>query len=828
MERLLRLQLLATSTKPTKSRFLQLGQRLIDKCKQTTFFSQGTQGRAQQRRPTRRSRRKNGNEIPGEPSNLVLNISSYSLSPAELTVLQKGLSFCPTPKWDAFQLDKDLQRFYRSVRLKTHFCAMPQAQSSGGSLVQGSMTPELSISTLGLHNPSTFSPPHTYHATETFISLVDREIKSLTHEQRLGFYPTHNNLTVVEKQALDTLRSNKSIIIKPADKGGAVVVMDRIQYCSEITKQLSDTETYQIIPGDPTFKIRKKIQDLINPFLLDNTIDQKTATFLQNQHPITPVFYVLPKIHKSLINPPGRPIVASTDSILSPLSVFLEKILTPLIKTTRAFLLDTGQFLGIIKGIRCIPTHSLLVTLDVNSLYTSIEHVKGIAATKSLLEKSGMSIRTSQLCLELLTLILYENFFLYQDTYYVQTRGTAMGSNVAPAYANAFMNQFEIEHIYDNELFLTYVTNYVRYIDDIFFIWTGTADTLHHFFTYLNSISPGLQFTIHHDTQKISFLDTWVIKDDNGNLTTDIFTKPTDCNNLLHYSSCHPKTTKNSLPRSQFKRVSRIVTNPALRQDRMDTMAFKFQERKYPSKLLDQEKLRINSPHPPPPRERPKERLPFVHTHHPFMPKIYSVIRKHWSLLHKAYPSVEPFQSPPMMSTRRPKNIKDQLVRADIGSTQPRTTQRLLASQRRGTFPCLNCAACSNVIRSDTVTHPRTGKSYPIQGYFTCNTNFAIYVIKCPCGLLYVGETTQHVKDRIASHKSTIRCGKTWLPIPDHFVTFKHSVAQLKFQIIEQVPRPRRGGNHIKLLKARETFWIHTLDTLAPRGLNREIDWQVC
>ncbi|XP_077151988.1 uncharacterized protein LOC143815994 isoform X3 [Ranitomeya variabilis] len=64
MERLLRLQLLATSTKPTKSRFLQLGQRLIDKCKQTTFFSQGTQGRAQQRRPTRRSRRKNGNEIP--------------------------------------------------------------------------------------------------------------------------------------------------------------------------------------------------------------------------------------------------------------------------------------------------------------------------------------------------------------------------------------------------------------------------------------------------------------------------------------------------------------------------------------------------------------------------------------------------------------------------------------------------------------------------------------------------------------------------------------------------------------------------------------------
>ncbi|CAJ0968064.1 unnamed protein product [Ranitomeya imitator] len=158
------------------------------------------------------------------------------------------------------------------------------------------------------------------------------------------------------------------------------------------------------------------------------------------------------------------------------------------------------------------------------------------------------------------------------------------------------------------------------------------------------------------------------------------------------------------------------------------------------------------------------------------------------------------------MCNKRPSNIRDKLVRADIGSKRPTTTQRLLGTRCNGIFPCLNCAACSNVIKSDTITHPRTGKSYPVRGFHTCDSNFAVYLIKCPCGLLYIGETTQHIRDRIASHKSTISCGKNWLSLPDHFTKSRHTVAQLKFQVIEQVPRPRRGGDHIKLLRAH---WLN-------------------
>ncbi|CAJ0941773.1 unnamed protein product [Ranitomeya imitator] len=328
----------------------------------------------------------------------------------------------------------------------------------------------------------------------------------------------------------------------PHHNRGATVIMDRSLYSDEILRQLADYNTYRVISRDPTFEIHRKIQSVLNTYVDKGTIDQKTAKFLSNPHPITPVFYVLPKIHKSLTNPPGRPIVASTDSILSPLSIFLEKILTPLVKTTRSFLLDTGHFLDVIRHLHTISPDSLLVTMDVNSLYTSVSHEKGIAASKSLLEASNMSTNSIQLCLDLLRLVLYENF-LYEDTYYIQQQGTAMGSNVAPAYANAFMNAFELGFVYTDDRFKHHVNCYHRYIDDIFFVWTGPLESLLAFHQSLNGIYPKLQFTMHYDTKQISFLDTLVCKDNQGHLSTDLYSKPTDCNSLLHYLSSHPKTT---------------------------------------------------------------------------------------------------------------------------------------------------------------------------------------------------------------------------------------------------------------------------------------------
>ena len=71
------------------------------------------------------------------------------------------------------------------------------------------------------------------------------------------------NLNKGEKIALKKLKSNDNILIKSADKGGAVVVWDDELYVSEASRQLSDTSTYIQLPEDPTTTNQKTISATI-------------------------------------------------------------------------------------------------------------------------------------------------------------------------------------------------------------------------------------------------------------------------------------------------------------------------------------------------------------------------------------------------------------------------------------------------------------------------------------------------------------------------------------------------------------------------------------
>ncbi|CAJ0965652.1 unnamed protein product, partial [Ranitomeya imitator] len=437
-------------------------------------------------------------------------------------------------------------------------------------------------------------------------------------------------------------------------------------------------------------------------------------------------------VPKNLEHPPGRPIVASTESILSPLAIFLEKVLTPIIR----------DFLHELEKFTSLPGDSILVSLDVKDLYASIPHSQGISSVKHLLTTSGLNPDIIDFCIDLLTLVLRKNFFMFEYHFFLQSKGTAMGSNVALPYANSYMALFEEEVVYSDPLFQAYCPVWKRYIYDVFCIWTCTPQTLDLFFHNLNTAWPGLTFTITSSTQQVNFLDTLVMKDETGTLTKDLYTKPTDKNSLLPFQSIHLIATKKSIPRSQFKRVQRIVTEPTVLKTRTEEMYNKFRERvithSYISYIL-----------------RSDDNATF------------------YALLILAFPNFRHIFLP---CYKRPPNVRDSLVRADFGGTRHDTTQRFLKTPKNDTCPCLNCNQCNNVIRGDSFCHPHSGKKHKIKCFSTCDTTFVVYSIKCPCGLLYIGETTQPIKDRISKHKSIIRCKNMLLPLPFHFISKGHNI----------------------------------------------------
>lgn len=71
---------------------------------------------------------------------------------------------------------------------------------------------------------------------------------------------------------------------------------------------------------------------------------------------------------------------------------------------------------------------------DVTRLYTSIDHTRGLEAVRRRMAETDWSLEAKEFILTLLEVNLTCNYF--NNNFYMQVRGTAMGTDVAPVYAN--------------------------------------------------------------------------------------------------------------------------------------------------------------------------------------------------------------------------------------------------------------------------------------------------------------------------------------------------------------------------------------------------------
>lgn len=175
------------------------------------------------------------------------------------------------------------------------------------------------------------------------------------------------------------------------------------------------------------------------------------------------------------------------------------------------------------------------------------------------------------------------NYFHYAGHYYLQKRGVSMGSCFAPSYACLVMGFWEAKFIGNpvNNLFLPKIPLWKRYIDDVFFIWTGTVSELEIFMAYINSTTSFLRFTVEHSTDNINFLDLTIYKNSQGGLGTSIYRKPLSRNTILRADSHHPKQLIKNIPIGQFLRLRRNCSNDAEFERGAVEMIERFRNRGY-------------------------------------------------------------------------------------------------------------------------------------------------------------------------------------------------------------------------------------------------------
>ncbi|XP_041446093.1 uncharacterized protein LOC121403011 [Xenopus laevis] len=204
----------------------------------------------------------------------------------EVRVLSKGLTFVPTNRGRIFETMVDNFKFTRRLRLKEHFAASDNKQSQ----MEGN-TGRNKFKLKGNFDPITNNV-----SLKAFTRVINDQTQKATQQVKF-----RDNLSKDERKALKDLCDNKDIIIKSADKGGAVVVLDYAYYRQEILQQLSDASCYQPVMFDPTSKFQLQLKKLLDMAVTHGWILEETRDYLYVEHPHWPLVSTDPDMSK-LVN----------------------------------------------------------------------------------------------------------------------------------------------------------------------------------------------------------------------------------------------------------------------------------------------------------------------------------------------------------------------------------------------------------------------------------------------------------------------------------------------------------------------------------------------
>ena len=137
-----------------------------------------------------------------------------------------------------------------------------------------------------------------------------------------------DNLTKQERIGFSQLQNDKDRVILTADKGAAMVVMDREDYNNK-AQELLNSPAYRSLPRDTTNKIKAQLITKLRQIKKDSNLDEGTYRAIYPTGCVPPNFYGLPKIHKT--GNPLRPIVSSRGSVTYGVAKVNSKVLKPLV-----------------------------------------------------------------------------------------------------------------------------------------------------------------------------------------------------------------------------------------------------------------------------------------------------------------------------------------------------------------------------------------------------------------------------------------------------------------------------------------------------------------
>ena len=410
---------------------------------------------------------------------------------------------------------------------------------------------------------------------------------------------------------------------------------------------------------------------------------------------------------------------------------------------------------------------------------------------------------------------------------YQQIHGTAMGTKMAPSYANLFMQDLE-------ESFLRPRPDqpalWKRYIDDILILWPHSKETLYTLLQDLNQFHPTIKFTHELSDQSINFLDLTIYKgprfQEKGLFDIKTYFKPTNSFQYLHYSTCHPKSTLKGIIKGETVRFLRSTSDQTTYQKTLTDLKHHLLLRGYPKQTITQtftstpfssreNYLTLISTISNPDLETPHPQI-FSTNFTPHTTGLKNTLTHPWCIITGDAELSTLYPDKPTICYRKNKTNAQHLVKAITPGDPPQKTSTLPPGitnfqPHPRIFKCGHggCKVCPKILPLEKI------KGHPLHQKLNCSTKNVIYTITCThCPeKIYIGQTTTGIQIRFRHHRFRALQPSRHEPLYKHFRQKHHNFdTDHRITLLESCTRTK--------LSEREQHWIATLNTKYPHGLN--------
>ena len=212
------------------------------------------------------------------------------------------------------------------------------------------------------------------------------------------------------------------------------------------------------------------------------------------------------------------------------------------------------------------------------------------------------------------------------------------------------------------------LTVWWKNIDNVFTTWPYEEECFETFFT--------INFTAKWSYRPVSLLDVKIILNE-GHLTMDLYTKPTDTDQYLHQQSCHPRHCKATIAYGQAFHLRRTCS---LEEDypwSVEELKLHLVNQGHGEMEIQRQIDRANKISRKQALQKSgkntTDRIPLVLTYHPDLPLLNKILRDHLPILHVSERMKLAAPSPTLVANRQLRNLKDLLTKATLKPLQRHT-----------------------------------------------------------------------------------------------------------------------------------------------------------